>query len=87
MMRERLAKLLYDRAGFEKPWEIGKVYYKSEFFDDADAILDALMEPSEEMVRAADGALDDYFNGTKDAPIEGAFRATFRAMIKAAKEG
>ena len=35
---------------------------------------------NEEMIAAGSAAIDDYYNGTKDAPFEGSVAACYRAM-------
>ena len=79
-MREKMAKAIYERwrRDFQdqKPWEETTEDNKGTFFPFADAVLDAMLEPTEEVIEAGWGqALDD-----KPGPI-------WQAMIDAIKAG
>lgn len=89
IVRERLARILWkryltDEAATEERWQTQKRHYLA----DVDAILNALSEPSEEMLKAGDEALSlcwslEHGEGLDDNPPE----PIWQAMIKAAKEG
>lgn len=43
-------------------------------------------EATDEMVAAAEPAIDQYYDGTKDAPFDGGVTAVYHAMITAYEE-
>lgn len=74
-MRERIARALAERAGrYQEDWQL--------HVGDADAVLDAMMEPDEGMLRAGWNETQcDWFGGAED------LRPVFTAMITAARSG
>ena len=58
--------------------------------DDALAAIEAAgwqcvpKEPTTEMIGVAGPAVDDYYDGAKDASFEGSVKAAFQAMLAAA---
>lgn len=72
-MRERIARAIYAARGWTfRPDEDGDAIYK-----EVDAALDALMEPTDEMVQAGRGRCMDYEGDNA--------RLAWEAMIEAAK--
>jgi len=48
--------------------------------DDLRDYIRSMPKPTDDMVRIGEAALDDYYAGTKDAPIEGSFVHVYQAM-------
>lgn len=80
-MRERIARGIYEKRNGvgAAPWAIRSNAHKEPYLMDADAALDALMEPTEGMIGAFHRMCDD--NGTC------LVKPGFQAMIRAAQEG
>ena len=51
------------------------------------AAIEAMREPTDEMVDAATEAIDDYYSSSKDAPFAGSVKAALRAAMLAVLEG
>lgn len=91
-MREKIAQVLSARDGMH-PDATTDIHDGDEqtpvwhlYLDDADAVLDALMEPTEGMI--AKGGAVTYPDGWVNVEItEGNAEAVFVTMIRAAKEG
>lgn len=85
-MREKIARAIYEsrNGAGAVPWHRRDFRHKQPYFDDADAALDALMEPSNDMLEAMHGAMfQDAFDG-RSLPMLG---AGFEAAIQAVREG
>jgi hypothetical protein len=41
------------------------------------------VEPTEDMLKTAEPAIDKYYDNTKDAPFDGGVRAVYQAMLAA----
>lgn len=89
-MREKIARAI-DGRPFSEDWKIHfwlpptRDKARKNAFRQADAVLAALMEPTEEMISAADEAMRHKVV-TGSARIE-TLKVGFLAMIHAAKEG
>lgn len=85
-MREKIARklLMYDMPHVDS-WQLIDERIRKDYMHRADAVLDALMEPTEEMISAADEAMRHKVV-TGSARIE-TLKVGFLAMIQAAKEG
>lgn len=85
-MREKIARAiaLADERNGAAPYEYRitqSKHAKEQLFDEVDAVLDALMEPTTGMLRAGDKVLCEEIVCNCDE------REIFLAMIHAAKEG
>jgi hypothetical protein len=81
-MREKIARAIYEKrngAG-ARPWSTQPGTHRLPYLVDADAALDAMEEPTHEML----GAASDY-SATHQHSLHGA--GYWEAMILAAKEG
>jgi len=81
-MREKMAKAMAGRAAYV--WDQMNDGERLRWFAYADAVLDALMEPTIGMIKAVE---EDYYMGKKGCPTCGGGRPAFTALIRAAKEG
>jgi hypothetical protein len=85
-MREKIARAACE-AGHHASWPEGTSYTNRDeqraWFKIADAVLDALMEPTEGMVKAGVDADEQLEWAASDAAVP----EVFKAMIKAAQEG
>lgn len=97
-MREKIARAIYHSTPRNKPWDVLKPEFQRQYGKQADAVLDALMEPTKGMCLAVEDLIEDCMDHDYDSDIEGnrypysTVRAgteskVFIAMIKAAKEG
>ena len=85
-MRERIARVIYD--ALEGPVNNGDATRQMRQWElslrIADAVLDAMREPSEQVVKYAAMAVRDFY--TEEGPYPRT-RAMWKASIDAAKEG
>ena len=90
-MREKIARAMYERNRrkvdgtlCDRPWTEAHGAVRQFHLDSADAMLDAMMEPTEEMCAVA-GQYGVGDNGKRAAAHLS--RMTFTTMIQAAKDG
>lgn len=93
-MREKIARAIRDKAAeieVRKGCDSDPMIHASEF---ADAVLDALMEPTEDMINASTATPQvrdiDWVSallGTGISSAEDVALASYRAMIQAARDG
>lgn len=85
-MREKIAKSIYERRNGHgaKPWAHQSQAHRDPYLSDADAVLDALIEPTEGMIEAVE---DHHYMGDRECPTCGGGKPAFQAMVRAAKEG
>lgn len=78
-MREKMARAIHhlDHQDSTPAWDDLEDYMRGHYLNQADAALDVLMEPSDEMEKAVHG---DKFSS-------GHYKRIFTAMIRAAKDG
>jgi len=79
-MREKIARAIYHGTPRNKPWEQLSAYKRGQYVREADAVLDALKEPTEGMVDAGWDNLPDDESRFSPSNI-------FEAMIQAARDG
>lgn len=95
-MREEIAKSIYERRNGHgaKPWARQPQAHRDPYLSDAEAVLDALMEPTEGMMSSAIqtdevDSIDwvEALRGTGITSAQTVVVASYKAMIRAAKEG
>lgn len=73
--KQRLSALEFVRS------ERDKLHHK---LAEAQRVIERQRIVTDEMIAAGAQAIDDYYNGTKDAPFEGSVKACYLAMHSAA---
>lgn len=48
--------------------------------DDIRDLIEVVPEPTEQQIKAGERAIEEYYNGSKDAPFEGSVAYAYRAM-------
>lgn len=87
-MREKMARAMYesqDNLDLKPSWDNTGEMTKGIWFREADAALDALMEPTEAMKQAGTGYL--RLAGYAGTDPDGVAEFTMARMIRAAREG
>lgn len=84
-MREKIARAIYHSQPRNRTFDLLKVEYQRQYLRKADAVLDALMEPTEGMITEGFAVNSDDI-GQPERAKRGQVRV-FRAMIQAARDG
>jgi hypothetical protein len=75
LCKQRLDSLTFVRS------ERDKLFHQ---LAEAQEVIERQRIVTDEMIAAGSQAIDDYYNGTKDAPFEGSVKACYLAMYSAA---